>query len=321
VGWNVQYAGCVEPQKRLAPHAHFAIRGTVARTTLEQVAAATYHQVWWPTVDTPCFSADRPPAWDGDRKTWIDPATREPLTTWADALAAIDDDPDVQPAHVARFGGQVKAKGVDQGSKDIDRTIVYITKYVTKNAVDCHTISTDPQRDHLDRLWRELRVTPCSDRCANWLLYGIQPKKPHGKLRPGNCKGRVHQKATLGLGGRRVLVSRDWSGKTLADHRADAKAWVKALLGVTTDHEHVAQVDAEPGTPAPVAWELARPDDPDVQPLEHRLLRGISQRIQWRAELNAARDRAGTGPPGNVSATPSNRPHEDRKEAAGWTTN
>jgi hypothetical protein len=51
VGWNVQYAGCVEPQRRLAPHAHFAIRGTISRTTLEKVAAATYHQVWWPTVD------------------------------------------------------------------------------------------------------------------------------------------------------------------------------------------------------------------------------------------------------------------------------
>jgi hypothetical protein len=45
VGWNVQYAGCVEPQRRLAPHAHFAIRGTIPRAMLEKVAAATYHQV------------------------------------------------------------------------------------------------------------------------------------------------------------------------------------------------------------------------------------------------------------------------------------
>jgi hypothetical protein len=204
---------------------------------------------------------------------------------------------------VVRFGEQVKAKGVAPGSKDVDRTIGYITKYVTKNAVDCHQISTDPQRDHLDRLWRELRVTPCSDRCANWLLYGIQPKKAHGKLSPGNCKGRVHQKATLGIGGRRVLVSRDWSGKTLADHRADDRAWVRALLGVTTDHEHAGQVDADPGQPAPVAWELARHDDPDLKPLEHRLLAAISQRIQWRTELHAASERAATGPPGDVSAT------------------
>jgi hypothetical protein len=98
-------------------------------------------------------------------------------------------------------------------------------------------------------------------------------------------------------------VSRHWSGKTLADHRADARAWVNALLGVSTDHEHAAPVDAEPGQPAPVAWELARHNDPDLKPLEHRLLRAISQRIQWRAELNAARERTGAGPPANVSAT------------------
>jgi hypothetical protein len=40
-----------------------------------------------------------------------------------------------------------------------------------------------------------------------------------------------------------------------------------------------------------------------MQPLEHRLLRGIAQRIQWRDEINKARERARHGPPGNVSAT------------------
>ncbi len=307
VGWNVQYAGCVEPQRRLAPHAHFAIRGTIARTMLERVAAATYHQVWWPSAAQPRYLVDRPPTWDTDQKTWIDLNRREPLTVWQQALDAIDNDPDAEPVHVVRFGPQVKARGVDPGSRDVDRTIGYITKYLTKNTADCHAISTQAQRDHLDRLWQELRVTPCSDRCANWLLYGIQPKKAHAKLRPGNCKGRTHQKATLGVGGRRVLVSRDWSGKTLADHRADARAWVRALLGVSDGHDQVPAVAAEPGTPVPVTWEFARPTDPDMQPLQHRLLRAISQRIQWRAQLQAARERA-TGPPGNVSATSTGPP-------------
>jgi hypothetical protein len=40
-------------------------------------------------------------------------------------------------------------------------------------------------------------------------------------MRAGFCRGKVHQLDTLGLGGRRVLVSRLWSGKTLADHRYD----------------------------------------------------------------------------------------------------
>jgi hypothetical protein len=38
--------------------------------------------------------------------------------------------------------------------------------------------ATDAQRDHAHRLHAELRVTPCSPRCAVWLLYGIQPKAP-----------------------------------------------------------------------------------------------------------------------------------------------
>ncbi|MFB9181352.1 replication initiator [Dactylosporangium sucinum] len=278
VGWNVQYAGCVEPQRRLAPHAHFAIRGTIPRTVLREVAAATYHQVWWPKVGEP----GRAPLWDSDAETWCDAETGAPLPTWDEALDAIDD----EPAHVIRFGSQIRAEGVNAGDKDAERTIGYITKYITKSSADCHAITTDRQRDHLERFWRQLRVTPCSERCANWLLYGIQPKKAHGKMRPGNCKGRVHQRSTLGIGGRRILVSRDWSGKTLADHRYDARAWVRALLG---SDDQAATVDEGP---APVAWELARPNDPDMPPMRHRLLRALAQRIQWRNALNAAKDRA-----------------------------
>jgi len=303
VGWNVQYAGCVEPQRRLAPHAHFAIRGTIPRATLELVASATYHQVWWPPATMLRYPLDRPPAWDPEADAWVDPDSRTPLPTWEEALDAIDADPEARPAHVARFGPQVKARGVDPGAKDVDRTIGYITKYLTKSAADCHPTGSDVQRDHVDRLWCELRVTPCSERCANWLLYGVQPKKAHGKLRPSNCKGRAHHKATLGIGGRRVLISRDWSGQTLADHRADARAWVRALLGVSLGHQDTETVEAQPGDAAPVAWELARPDDPDVPALQHRILRAISTRIQHRAAIATAREQTGADPPRDVSAT------------------
>ena len=89
VGWNVQYAGCVEPQRRLAPHAHFAIRGTIPRAMLERVAHATYHQVWWPAADTPIYDTDRLPAWDEKEAAWVDPDTRRPLVPWTDALDAL----------------------------------------------------------------------------------------------------------------------------------------------------------------------------------------------------------------------------------------
>jgi hypothetical protein len=49
----VQYFAAIEPERRLAPHLHMAIRGTISRAELREVVAATYAQVWWPATDTP----------------------------------------------------------------------------------------------------------------------------------------------------------------------------------------------------------------------------------------------------------------------------
>ena len=51
-GYRVQYFAAVEPQQRLAPHLHAAIRGTIPRQVIKQVVRATYLQVWWPSFDT-----------------------------------------------------------------------------------------------------------------------------------------------------------------------------------------------------------------------------------------------------------------------------
>lgn len=238
------------------------------------------------------------------------------MTTWNEALDAIDDDPDAEPVHVVRFGVQVDARGVMPGTADAERTIRYVTKYITKQTGDCHKLTSDRQRKHLDRLWQELQVTPCTDRCANWLLYGVQPKKAHAKLKPGRCKGKVHQRDTLGIGGRRILISRDWSGKTLSDHKHDVRAWVRALLGTTVDLAGVDQ--AATGEPVRHAWELARPDDADVPPMAHRLLRSISERARWRSELLAAKDRAAQGSP-DLSATQHMAPQHQGEGRPDWT--
>jgi hypothetical protein len=135
---------------------------------------------------------------------------------------------------------------------------------------------------------------------ANWLLYGVQPDGAKPGLTPGRCTGKVHQRATLGFTGRRVLVTRQWSGKTLTDHRADNRAWVRAVLaGGLADIDEHEQADTDPGGKPRYRFELARPEDPDVLPLEHRVLRAVSVRIRWRADLDAARRRAA----GGVSAT------------------
>ena len=86
IGYDLQYFAAVEPQRRLAPHVHIAIRGTVSRAELREVLAATYHQVWWPSTETIKYAGDHLPVWDETTATYLDPATGEVLPTWDEAL-------------------------------------------------------------------------------------------------------------------------------------------------------------------------------------------------------------------------------------------
>jgi hypothetical protein len=52
-GYWVHYFATIEPQQRLAPHLHVAIRGAIPREVLRQVIKATYLQLWWPSFDRP----------------------------------------------------------------------------------------------------------------------------------------------------------------------------------------------------------------------------------------------------------------------------
>ena len=230
IGYDVQYFAAIEPQKRLAPHVHIAMRGTISRRELREVLAATCHQVWWPSTQMARFEDGHLPIWDERAERYLDGETGEVLPTWDQALDAIASDD--EPLHVARFGPRFDAQGVLAGSKDASRCIGYLTKYLTKNLGDCHHAATGAQADHADRLADALRFEPCAPTCANWLRYGVQPKNPRPGLLPGSCKGKAHRREYLGYAGRRVLVSRKWSGKTLADHRGDRKAWLTEMLGL-----------------------------------------------------------------------------------------
>jgi len=200
LGYDVQYFAVVEPQRRLAPHIHIAMRGTVSRAELRRVLAATYHQVWWPGSSGIKFDGDARPVWDEQTCTYVDPYSGEVLPTWDEALDAIGAEDG--PVHVARFGDRFDAQGVLSGSKDAARCIGYLTKYLTKQVADCHQAQTDAERAHADRLAEALRFEPCSPRCANWLRYGIQPKNARPGLVPGACKGKataVNISATAGV--------------------------------------------------------------------------------------------------------------------------
>jgi hypothetical protein len=131
-GYDVQYFAAVEPQRRLAPHVHIAIRGTISRSELREVLAATYHQIWWPSTQTVTYDGDHLAIWDETSATYLDPGTGEVLPTWDEALGAIGDQD--EPQHVVRFDAQ----GVLGGSRDASRCIGYLTKYLTKHVDDCH---------------------------------------------------------------------------------------------------------------------------------------------------------------------------------------
>jgi hypothetical protein len=97
---------------------------------------------------------------------------------------------------------------------------------------------------------------------------------------PGTCKGKAHRYDHLGYAGRRVLVSRKWSGKTLADHRGDRQAWLTEMLGLPATN------------PARYRWEQVQPEDEDYLPSGRRLLRSVADRLQWENTLTEARRRA-----------------------------
>jgi hypothetical protein len=158
--------------------------------------------------------------------------------------------------------------------------------------------TTDAQRRQAERLHAELSVTPCSPRCAVWLCYGIQPLGVTSRTVPGQCKGRAHRRSTLGLPGRRVLVSRKWSGKTLADHKADRQAFVAQALAAI-------EIEKPAQDASRLFWRKVAPGDPHAPPRAHLLMHAIAERIAWRAEYDRAMA-AATGSPvgGDVSAIP-----------------
>jgi Replication initiator protein, pSAM2 len=305
-GYKVQYFATVEAQRRLAPHLHAAIRGTIPRQVLRQVRAATYHQLWWPAHDTPVYEGRRLPRWTDAGYT--DPDTGALLPTWEEALDALAADPDAEPTHVVRFGEQDNIQGLLAGTPGSERAIGYLCKYLTKSITGTHDDGEDVARAreaHIDRLAEEVRWLPCAPTCANWLLYGIQPAAATAGMVPGHCTHKAHDRANLGHGGRRVLVSRKWSGKTLAGHKADRAAVVRAALdeaGIDPDdHDEMSVV----GSDGRWSWELLGRNRVDAPTYAAAIAQVITTRQRWQREYQAAKElvaaRAGPAPPNAVA--------------------
>ncbi|MGL5857880.1 MAG: replication initiator [Angustibacter sp.] len=321
-GYKVQYFAAIEPQRRLAPHMHLAIRGAIPRATLRAVTKATYAAVWWPAHDEPAYpradvDPDRQPTWDRTENQYVCPDSGAPLPTWDQALddldATLDADPATRPTHLARFGRQVDIKGIIAPSRDADRAVRYLTKYLTKSIATSHTDNDGAgeldaaYEAHIDRLHEHVRWLPCSPACANWLHYGIQPQNPGPGLIAGQCPAKAHDRECLGVGGRRCLVSRAWTGKTLTEHRADRAAVIHQVLdavGIEAPETRRCAADVldTDGRPRFVWQDLPVTERDYVAVIADSL----RQQQRWRAEYERAKTVAAQrdGPPARDDVVP-----------------
>ena len=298
VGFKVQYFAAVEPQRRLAPHLHAAVRGAIPREILRQVIGATYHQVWWPACDEPVY-VETLPMWQ-QGVGYVDPISRSALPTWAQALDALDANQSAAPTHVLRFGKQMDVQGILASEGDADRRVSYLTKYLSKSFGDAYADAEDTtrrQRAHLLRLHEEVRWLPCSPFCWNWLRFGVQPKDASEGMVPGSCPSKAHDSEHLGCGGRRVLVSRLWTGKTLKDHKADRAEVVRQVLlaaGIEKPEVDRLSVLAKRKDGAQrFHWTVHDPMDSTVPLYRQVMTVAIRERMRWQAEFEAAKARAG----------------------------
>ena len=326
-GYRVQYFGAIEPQRRLTPHIHLAVRGAIPRQVIRTVTQATYLQLWWPSFEVPVYTDhESMPAWNPTTGR-VEDSVGVALTSWEETLDRLDADPEAEPAVVMRFGAQVDIQGIIAPSRDADRAIRYLTKYLTKAVAETYTDPSGELVDagyeaHIDRLHREVRWLPCSPECSNWIRYGIEPKNAGPGLVPGMCPNKAHDRENLGIGGRRVQVSRAWSGKTLAEHKADRATVVREVLAAAgveapaTDRMS-AEVLADDGLPRYV-WE---PVPADQAAYATTVLLSIAQAKRWRTEYEHAKqqladrsraspDDADPGPVDSRSATTRPRPHD-----------
>lgn len=138
----------------------------------------------------------------------------------------------------------------------------------------------------------------CGSALLNWLLYGIQPADAHAEILPGCCPAKAHKAASLGYAGRRCLVSRRWTGKTLDQHPAERREHVMCALGAVGIQ---LQQDTDDQAGDRYQWDpipLGSRDQPDRAEL---LVQAVNQRRRWRTEYLRATSATNDQDPGRVA--------------------
>src|SRR5690606_16421458 len=112
--------------------------------------------------------------------------------------------------------------------------------------------------------------------------------------------------------GRRVLVSRKWTGKTLKGHKADRAEVVRqtllaAGLDIPERERIAADVKRDDGQRR-YEWRVWDPLDSTVPVYRQVMVRALAERLRWRADYEKAKAACSpaTGPP----RPPDNQPIE-----------
>ena len=115
-------------------------------------------------------------------------------------------------------------------------------------------------------------------------------------MAPGSCPAKAHDREHLGCGGRRVLVSRNWSGKTLSRHKADRAEVVRqTLLAAGVDVPETGRLSADvqgPDGRPRYEWRIFDPLESAAPIYRQVLSHALAERLRWRAEYEAAKARA-----------------------------
>ncbi len=230
---------------------------------------------------------------------------------------------------MVRFGRQVDIQGIIATEGDADRKVGYLTKYLTKAISGTYGDEDEvsgAQRRHMRRLQEEIDVLPCSPRCWNWLRYGVQPLDAKEGMTPGHCPGRAHHPENLGCGGRRVLVSRKWTGKTLKRHKADRAEVVRQVLeaaGVEVPEASrmAADITRSDGTPR-YHWKIWDPLQASAPIYRQVMTRSIAEKVRWKQEYELAKSRAGPAadPCANGPPADQRNPAADRSASSSPAT-
>ena len=291
--------GASRQQRRLAPHLHAAMRGAIPRAVLRQVAAATYHQVWWPPHERAVYVGRAAPGVATGAATST-PAPGCVLPTWDAGAGRARRRPGARRRRTCCGSARSSTcRGSSRTEGDADRRVAYLTKYLAK-AISGHPTATGrrltaaPASGTWTGCTRRSRWLPCSPRCCE--LAAVRGPAP-GRAGGHDSRGVPRQGARPGPP-RAAAAGGCWcpgSGPARRSkaHAADRAEVVRQVLEAAGDRG--------PGRPAagrrrasrgrPAAVRVADLDPLDV--VGAGLPPGddpaIAERLRWRAEYEEAK--------------------------------